>query len=163
MENIKTLKETLFHDFGLIKEMTCSEPIKIKLLSTLFSANPNCWRVVGITPNALSIFASNNFERKSRMGINRSHVYQRNTIYRNMLSMDFSGKEEFWDYYFKHDYTILATSTENMNGGNLEDLAIEVSQDQRMLFRTRGYAWKHGDHEIAFLKELYSKHIEGRD
>ena len=54
--DIVYLKEVLFHDFQKIRIMKCSESIKVKLLSALLSANPNCWRVVGITPNAMDVF-----------------------------------------------------------------------------------------------------------
>lgn len=91
------------------------------------------------------------------MGINRSHVFQRNQVYKEMLEIGFANKEEFWDYYFRRDYTILATSKENMRDLKLEEIALPIPEDERMLFRTKGYAWKHDEVEINFLKELYSK------
>ena len=156
-DNFENLKTILFNDFCQIRKMQCSDKIKIKLLSTLFSANPNCWRVVGITIAALEVFASHNFQRVSGMGVNRSHIHQRSAIYKEMLSMDFAGSDDFWDHYYKHDYTILATSTENMQDRIIESNAYPVPQDERMLFRTRGYSWKHGDEEEYFLVELYKK------
>ena len=63
--------------------------------------------------------------------------------------------EEFWEYYYCRDHTILATSKENMQDVNLEAIALPVPQDSRMLFRTRGYAWKHDEAEINFLKVLF--------
>lgn len=156
------LNEVLFHDFQKIRIMKSSEAIKVKLLSALLSANPNCWRVVGISPNALDVFAKNDFKRVSKMGINRSHVFQRNQVYKEMLKTGFVNKEEFWEYYYSRDYTILATSNENMQDVDLEAVALPVPQDGRMLFRTRGYVWKHDEAEICFLQGLFfaSRQIE---
>ena len=89
------------------------------------------------------------------MGINRSHVRQRNMVYKEMLNIEFTNKEDFWEYYYSRDHTILATSKENMQDVNLEAIALTVPQDGRMLFRTRGYAWKHDEAEIKFLKDLF--------
>ena len=52
----KILVKVLFHDYLVIKKMLAPEGNKIKMLSTLFSINPNNWRVTGITLAALEIF-----------------------------------------------------------------------------------------------------------
>lgn len=151
------LQDVLFHDFKLIKGMKCPEPQKIKLVSSLLAMNPDGWRVVGITPNALEVFSKHGFERKSGMRVNRAHVIARNETYREMLGKDFSDKYKFWDYYWERDQTILSTSSENMQAGNQHYKYFEVPRDHRMLFRMKGFAWKHGVEEVAFLRELYSK------
>ena len=51
--------------------------VKNKMLSAIFKMNPNKWRVVGITENAVIRFAEHDFKRTVRMGINRSHIFQR--------------------------------------------------------------------------------------
>ncbi len=150
------LKEILFHDYLLIKQMKAPNETKIKLLSTLFSVNSNCWRVIGITPKALEIFAKNNFKKSSRMGINRSHLVQRHDHYKSILENNITNESNFWEIYFNNDATILSTSTENMTASNAfikESFA--VPDDQRQLFRTSGYAWKHKKEEEDFLKQLY--------
>jgi hypothetical protein len=150
------LKEILFHDYLLIKQMRAPKETKIKLLSTLFSVNANCWRVIGITPKALEIFAKNNFKKSSRMGINRSHLVQRHDHYAAILENDMTNESDFWDIYFNNDATILSTSTENMSASNAffkESFA--VPNDHRQLFKTSGYAWKHKKEEENFLKQLY--------
>ena len=95
--DLNLLKEILFHDYQIIKKMRGPEGNKIKILSTLFSINPNSWRVVGITPAALEVFNMHNFKKVSKMGINRSHLIQRHTFYESLLKMDITSHEDFWD------------------------------------------------------------------
>ena len=149
------LKEKLFHDFQLIRAMRAPDEIKIKILSTLFSLNPNCWRVIGITSDALKVFAENKFKKISKMGINRSHIVQRYKFYHFLLSREFSDCNEFWDCYFNNDVTILATSKENMSkNSNIVNVAYLVPSNDDNLFRTSGYAWTHKEKEQEFLSKL---------
>ena len=101
------LKEVLFHDFQIIKKMRSPEANRVKLLSTLFSINPNSWRVVGITPEALEIFEKHGFQKKSGMRINRSHLTQRFGFYQTLLDPKnkISGAEEFLKDLFKFHQT----------------------------------------------------------
>ena len=152
------LKEVLHNDYQIIKKMRTPEGNKIKILSTLFSTNPNSWRVVGITPEALEVFKKHNFKKVSGMGINRSHLIQRHSYYKNLLNMEIPSQQEFWEKYYNNDITVLATSSENMkNSPSLIKESIHVPTDHRSLFRTAGYAWKHKEEEESFLRELYIK------
>lgn len=150
------LKEVLFNDYQLIKKMRSPQSNKIKLLSSLFSINPNSWRVIGITPAALKVFNHHEFKKKSGMGINRSHIVQRSKFYNELLNTNFLTAEDLWEKYYANDITILATSTENMkNSVDLLKIYHPIPADDRNLFRTAGFAWKHKDEEVIFLKELF--------
>lgn len=156
------LKEVLFHDYQLIKQMKCPLQNKAKLLSTLFSINQNSWRVVGITPAALAVFKTYGYKKQSGMGINRSHITQRATFYLELLQTKFNTAEAFWKAYFDNDMTILATSTENMSKSTeIFKNYYPIPADERKLFQTAGYAWKHKDEEIEFLKDL-AKHSKNK-
>ena len=156
ISDLNLLKEVLFHDYQIIKKMRGPEGNKIKILSTLFSINPNSWRVVGITPAALEIFNKHNFKKVSGMGINRSHLVQRYPFYESLLNMDITSPEEFWNTYYSNDITVLATSSENMkNSPSITMQSIYIPNDERSLFKTDGYAWKQKEEEEKFLSELY--------
>lgn len=162
IHDLEELKEVLFHDFQIIKKMRSPEANRVKLLSTLFSINPNSWRVVGITPEALEIFKKYEFQKKSGMRINRSHITQRFGFYQSLLNPEnkISGAEEFWNLYYENDMTVLASASENMSADvTIFENAYPVPQDERKLFQTAGYAWKHKDEEEAFLKDLFQKHL----
>jgi hypothetical protein len=155
ISNQEDLKHILFHDYQIIKTMLTPQSNKIKLLSTLFSINPNNWCVIGITPAALAVFELHQFEKKSGMGINRSHLTQRHSFYDFLLSNEIQSASEFWELYIQNDKTILATSSENMSkDATFISEYLEVPRDQRNLFQTAGFAWKHKEEEINFLKEL---------
>jgi hypothetical protein len=158
------LQEILFHDFQLIKKMKAPIYNRSKMLSTLFSINSNSWRVIGITPAALEVFKANDYKKVSGMGINRSHIVQRSEIYHQLLNSDFSSAQDFWQKYYENDMTILATSTENMSKAkDALKVYYPVPSDERDLFKTSGFAWKHKDEEEEFLKALYKLHIKTKN
>lgn len=127
-------------------------PIKKKvkmLMSLLECAYDDHWRVIGISKEALNVFKVHNFKKVSRMGINRGHIYDRNETLTYMLEHPFNDADEWWDFFYSRDRTILMTSTENMS--NKVGDYFEVPEG---LFHTQGFAWKHGKEEVDFLTEL---------
>ena len=97
------------------------------------------------------MFAEHNFKRVSRMGINRSHLVDRVKTYTTMLEGPLMECEEWWKFYVDTDKTILSTSTENMSKGELSKV---YDVDPKLeLFKSHGFAWRHKEPEIQFLKE----------
>jgi hypothetical protein len=132
--------------------MKVEEKIKVKILTQLFSANKNSWRVVGITQKALEAFKKNNFEYVK--GINRSHISDRSPNYKRMMKRKFKDENEFWKYYFKNDKTVFATSSEN----NRKKYSAQYKINDKLgLFTTRGYTWRQGKNEQVFLENLHKK------
>lgn len=161
IESEELLKQVVHNNYLIIREMEdVPSGVRLKLLSTLFSSNPTNWRVVGITDNALNVFEQFDFKRVSRMGINRSHLVQRAVQYKEMLFDEsafqsrFHNREVFWQEYLMGDRTVLATSKENMSDQELRYTEIDESLG---LFKTKGYAWTHGDEEEDFLKCLFNE------
>ena len=150
--DIEQLKDDLYHDFLAIRGMRASLPVKVRMLTALFGANTNSWRVVGITLEALKVFASNDFKTKSGDKINRSHYVDRDDTYKKMLTGDLMCKDGWWKFYTKNDITVLATGSENMSGDWSEVYPIDESLG---LFRTSGYKWRHTKQEREFLMKLY--------
>ena len=155
------LKLVLFNDYLLIKQMQSPQNNKIKLRSALVSINPNSWRVIGITTAALEVFKQHDFKKVSGMGINRSHIIQRHSFYNELINQEITDHQTFWDLYHQNDCTILATSTENMSKSEkIFHNYYDIPNDERNLFQTAGYAWKHKEEEEYFLKELYEFCLE---
>ena len=84
------LKRAMYHDFVKISEMKAPHGLKCRILGEVFSQNPYSWRIVGITTQALECFRQTNFVRASRMGVNRSHLVDRNGTYTKLLTNDHS-------------------------------------------------------------------------
>jgi len=144
-------KEDFYHDFLLIRQMRAPTRKRYRMLGELFAVNPNAWQVVGITEDALAVFAKHDFKRVSRMGINRSHLVDRVKTYTTMLEGPLMECDEWWNFYVENDKTILATSTENMSKGEWSKV---YAVDPKLgLFKSQGFAWQHKDLEINFLKE----------
>ena len=123
---------------------------KVKILGELMaSAYDDHWRVIGITKEALNVFKTHGFKRVSRMGINRGHIFDRKDTLKFMLDHPFQDVDEWWNFYYDRDKTILITSTENMTG-KLSDHYIVPEG----LFHNSGFAWRHGKQEVEFLTEL---------
>jgi hypothetical protein len=143
-------KEDFYHDFLLIRQMRVPMSKRYRMLGELFAAHEDHWQVIGITENALRVFAEHDFKRVSRMGINRSHLVDRVKTYTTMLEGPLMDIDEWWKFYRDNDTTILATSSENMSNGFSKVYDIDPALG---LFKSHGFAWKHKDPEIQFLKE----------
>ncbi len=148
--------EEMFHDYKLICKMKSPLKIKAGMLTQLFRTDENRWRVVGITEDALRIFKNNGFKKAVRMGINRSHKHERIKVYTQMLKTTFETPQKWWEYYQKHDETILATSSEN-NSENYSNIYYFNHEEQ--LFKSKGFSWRHTKSEKDFLQQLHNKHF----
>ena len=149
-------KNEIFHDFRLICKMKAPISIKTSILTRLLVAQPNSWRVVGITDEALNIFMVNAFKYKPRMGINRSHIESRSDIYKIMLQTEYSSCDEWWNFHLENDKTILATSSENLKNTFSKIYPLDECLS---LFKSNGFGWKHGKNEENFLRDLYRQKI----
>jgi hypothetical protein len=150
-----SFKEIMHSDYLDVCKMRSSISVKVRLLTEITSQNPNTWRVVGVTKAALRVFEKNDFQRKSGMGINRSHLVDRNTTYRKLLKDPKRDLNDWWTFYYENDKCVFATKSENMSGGVGDDY---IPIDESLgLFRSKGYAWTHRKGvEDEFLRALAS-------
>jgi len=151
---MKLNKENAFYNYLKIKEMiglTMSQ--KCRLLSEMLFFTEDSWRVVGITENALKVFAKNGFKKVPRMGINRSHIIERNKTYTKLLEGEFDC-DNFWSIFLENDKTILSTSSENMSKSNSRIIKFDCDSK---LFKPSGYSWSHTRKESNLLKEIHER------
>lgn len=141
-----------YQDFLAIRNMNSPLSKKIRMLTELLGGYEDCWRVIGITEQAVEIFSLHDYRKISRMGINRAHIIDRNKSYTLMLTGPLLDAENWWEYYLEHDKTILATSSENLS----KKLSKVYDIDPALgLFKTKGFAWSHGTLERKYLQELH--------
>jgi len=133
-------------------DMRLSTTQKCRVLNEAISWHKDSWRVVGITPAALEVFAKNNFKKVAKMGIHRAHLVDRSETYKHMLNSPMYNCDEWWDFYCKNDRTVFSTVSENM--GDVDEESI-IWFDAEGLFLMQGFAWRHTKQESSFLKKLY--------
>lgn len=150
--------EDLFYDYNLILQMRISNNFKVRLLRELFEASDNPWRVVGITESAIRIFEEHDFRKEAGMGIQRAHLNNRNQAFLEMLNTEFNSINDWWDFYYERDRTILALSTENRGIENGFINYIEIDENLG-LFRSNRISWRHSRDEIIFLTNLHGNLI----
>lgn len=151
--------QSLYSDAQTIRSLKCSIDVKVRMLSVLMYTVKDAWLVVGITEAALDTFAKHVFKRVSAMVIKRSHIVDRHSTYKEMLTKNMA-RDEWWDFYRERDKCILATSSENMRGEFVKVLPIDPALG---LFKNSGYAWRHGKAEIDFLKKFPTSNITKAD
>lgn len=143
------------HDAYLL---TCKMKLPIgqrcRILTEILVSHPKAWQVVGTTPDALDIFAQNDFKYVARMGIQRAHLRDRADLYTEMLNDPILDRDYWWDYYLDNDRTVFATKKENMSGLDLESVHWFNANG---LFKLSGYAWRHRSEETDFLKNLHEE------
>ena len=87
---------------------------RVLIMTNIMGGKPWSWRVVGITRKALERFAEHGFKYKAGSSINRSHITSRKDMYSAMLERHAPMQiDEWWNYFWEHDKTIIATGTEN--------------------------------------------------
>lgn len=112
----------------------------------------DAWRVIGISRNALNLFAENDFKRLGKQ-INRSHIVNRSDTW-GKLRERLHTMDEFWSVYYENDTTVLATSSENNGSIHSEVYPIDPKLD---LFHSTTIRYKHNNKEREFLRQLYAK------
>ena len=132
---------------------------KVKMLGILLE-NPNSWRVVGITIDALRLLAASDFKSQSRQGINRAHLVDRIHTFTHLITNPILDCEEWWKYYWDNDRVVLATSSENASNVFSEIIYWNENHEQENdLFATSGFKWKHRvSKEIPYLKKLWQNY-----
>lgn len=156
--------ETRVNMFNAIKDILQMQiPVKHKsrMLSTIHSMEPNHWRVTGISEEALRVFHENDYKYRTKIGINRSHIISRKDAHLNLLQQFQAGciqtVEQWWAQFWGSDATCLTTASENMKKSDRSRI-IYFDNPGFSLFRSKGFAWKHGKEEEDFLRALYRNH-----
>jgi hypothetical protein len=129
---------------------------KTTLLTALMGGAKWSWRVVGITPAALQLLAANNY-RYAKGKVCRAHMVDRIDTARKMFEDARPlSEDQFFSMFWKNDKTIIATKSENKNGGPLPT-ALPIDY-RRGLFQSGLVGWRHGTREADYLRQLHAKY-----
>lgn len=133
---------------------------KNKLLTALGGGFEFPWRVVGITPGALEILASNDYKYVKGQ-ICRAHLVDRIDTARAVFDISEPlSEDEFFDVLWKNDQTVISTKSENKRGGYVPD-CIPFDYTDGLFRGQKQVGWKHTKREAEFLRELHRKHKAG--
>lgn len=130
---------------------------KNKLLTALGGGFEYPWRVVGITPAALDLLATNDY-KYIKGKICRAHRVDRIKT----SEMVFNRSEplpidDFFQLLWANDETIISTKAENKSGGPSHFIPIDYKCG---LFLGAGQVgWKHQKEEIEFLRKKHREHL----
>jgi hypothetical protein len=122
------------------------------MLKWAITESPGHWPVVGITDAALQRFADYDFRRVAGMKIHRAHLRDCKD-WQSMMLMEKMPFDAWRNLYMESDRTVLATSSENLRGGQLQFIPIP---QELGFFRSTGYNWRHTLAERDYLRSLYS-------
>lgn len=126
-----------------------------RLLTALMGSKPWSWRVVGITLEALDLFARNDFKRPPRL-IQRGHKVNRVTTARQLFDRSAPAVlDEFFRIFLKNDETVLMTAEQNRQKGFPKYTAI-INPDAELFSSGSLVGWQHRQGEIEFLRKLYA-------
>lgn len=151
------MRRIIHHDYLKVCEMRAPLWLKSEIMTRALTLMPDVWRVVGITEDALNLFAKHDFKRVSGMGINRSHLVRRHDTYTKLLSERVEDFDTWYKIYWDSDKTVLATKSENATDNHSRIIPIDY---KRGLFQTQGYAWRHRKVEQEFLRNLHKEHTQ---
>jgi len=128
-----------------------------RMLTGLMGSRPWSWRVVGITPAALEIFAQNGFVRVKGQ-VERGHLGERNKTASHLYFERQAPMElnEFYEYFLERDRTVLMAKHENRarSSGPLPDY-IPVPVELELFPCGSLVGWKHRKLEMEFLRSLH--------
>jgi hypothetical protein len=153
-------EKEIYEAFKVIKKIDAPINIKVRVLSELLGGYEHIWQVTAITKNALIRFHKFKYKKESGMKINRAHINDRADTYEFLLNSNLNF-DQWWRHFIPRNKTILAISEENKNIKLVPSNEKFVIPKNLNLFKSSGFAWRHGKLETEFLKQLYKEKIGG--
>jgi hypothetical protein len=130
-----------------------------RMLTGLMGSRPWSWRVIGVTPAALDIFAANDFKRPAGL-IQRGHRADRSSTAHELFYVrsDVMPMDEFFEYFLERDQTVLMTKQENKTrpGGEFPSF-IPVPLTKQLFPCGTLVGWQHRKAEVEFLRWLHAE------
>jgi hypothetical protein len=129
-----------------------------RIMTAIMAAKSFSWRVVGITPLALELFADNNYGKFKNSGITRAHLVPRIKTVEALLSENAPyPQDEFLSRWILNDKTVICAKGENRI---IVPRYISFQNDDGQLFSCANVlaGWRHTEKEREFLKNLHHRY-----
>lgn len=130
-----------------------------RMLTSLMAAKNWSWRVIGVTPAALTEFAAIDFNRPARK-LQRGHKIERVKTAKDVFVRDAPmGLDEFFKFFLKRDQTVIMTNEENKHRKNaIFPEYIKINNPNAQLFPSGSLiGWQHRKIEKDFLRKLWEQ------
>ncbi|MGV2288814.1 hypothetical protein AAHK20_08855 [Trinickia sp. YCB016] len=130
-----------------------------RMLTGLMGSRPWSWRVVGITPAALSVFAEHGFKRPPRQ-LQRGHMHDRSQTAEALYfaRVEPMSSDEFFDFFLERDKTVIMTNDENKHGPKYAfPHYIPIDPSLELFPCGTLVGWQHRKAEIDFLRVLHTR------
>ena len=110
------LKEYIINGFNIIKKSNYNYKQKSAALNQLLSLGAGAgWRPKAITIGAIKLFVDNNFKKPK--GLERAHEFHRRDTIKILIEKNWKN-DEWWEWFYHRDFTILSTRNENRDEKN---------------------------------------------
>jgi hypothetical protein len=145
-------KQCMYRFYILTCESNFSIAKKRQLMTTALGSEKWCWRVVGITKQAITKIANNDF-RKTK-GLERDHFKKsRSETYTELFFNEKYSLEKWWQIVWDNDETILMTKEEHDKHKKLnKDEVIDV--DYKLGF------FRSSPVGMSFIKKLDGEYVK---
>jgi hypothetical protein len=152
--------EQAFYDtYSFFFDLPFESQKKHRLFHGLIAGETWAWQVIGITEEALKKLAENDFKRTPKQ-ICRAHFVERTETSKEIFTKKFP-REEFFEYFFKMDRTVISLVSENRSNSPPPSQFIPIDPELK-LFTSTMSDFKYGSRERKHLKELYTDYKAGK-
>ena len=157
----KNIKKYIIEGFNLIKssnDLTYKD--KVDTIGYLFGIGSLVgilpgWRPKAISHNALCLFIDNEF--KLPRGLERAHEHHRRDTLYELINNKWDSDEEWWDFFYDRDFTVLSTRSENRNEKTFHKLKVYEVPLEKDLFLGKRVGFVYSEKEKEFLINLATK------
>mgnify|MGYP001206811412 CR=1 FL=1 len=156
--SIKSLKNFIINGFNTIKSSNdLTHENKVESIGYLFGIGSLIgilpgWRPKAISHNALLLFIENKFMLPK--GLERAHELHRRDTFDQLINNNWKSDEEWWQFYYERDFTILSTRSENRDERNFHQIKkYKVPLDEN-LFQGKRVGFVYKEKEKEFLIKL---------
>tara|TARA_B100000900_G_C20548008_1_gene703442 strand:- start:60 stop:554 length:495 start_codon:yes stop_codon:yes gene_type:complete len=154
----KDIKNFIISGFNLIKHSAdLTYKNKADSISYLFGIGSLVgilpgWRPKAISHNALCLFVENNF--KYPRGLERAHEHHRRDTLYELINNDWNSDDEWWNFFYERDFTILSTRSENRDERNFNQVISYAIPLEENLFLGKKVGFVYSEKEKIFLANL---------
>ena len=154
-------RKRLMYEFYLLTYQSDFDLTKKRhIMTSAFGYEKWCWRVIGITRQAIIRIADNSF--KLPKGLQRDHFKQSRAETFNKIFRQHHDFEDWWNCVWENDETILMTKEEHNNHKQLDQNDVYPVDYRMGYLRNKAVVGIHFSKNTdgVFIKKMYEQYIQ---